>query len=96
MLRGSVEGVIGSTSGNRDSIDEDERMASDAFSHMMGQVVSLVVREQNFLRDLFQLSHDGPKTFQERGPVFSVAPEKDTLYLRRDKIKDVKISKRVL
>ncbi|KAJ2962979.1 hypothetical protein NQZ79_g1897 [Umbelopsis isabellina] len=96
MLRGSVEGVIGSSSSNRDSIDEDERMASDAFTHMMGQVVSLVVREQNFLRDLFQLSHDAPKTFQERGPVLSVAPEKDTLYLRRDKIKDVKISKRVL
>ncbi|KAG2186053.1 hypothetical protein INT43_002491 [Umbelopsis isabellina] len=96
MLRGSVEGVIGSGSSNRDSIDEDERMASDAFSHMMGQVVSLVVREQNFLRDLFQLSHDAPKTFQERGPVLSVAPEKDTLYLRRDKIKDVKTSKRVL
>ncbi|KAM3589562.1 hypothetical protein VKS41_000421 [Umbelopsis sp. WA50703] len=96
MLRGSVEGVMGSSSSNRDSIDEDEKMASEAFSHMMGQVVSLVVREQNFLRDLFQLSHDAPKTFQERGPVLSVAPEKDTLYLRRDKIKDVKISKRVL
>jgi len=96
MLRGSVEGVIGVGSTHRESVDEEEKIASEAFSHMMGQIVSLIVREQNFMRDVFQLSHDAPKTFQERGPVYSVVPEKDTLYIRRDKIKDVKISKRIL
>ncbi|KAG2189411.1 hypothetical protein INT44_004553, partial [Umbelopsis vinacea] len=96
MLRGSVEGVIGGGSNSRESVDEDERIAIEAFSHMMGQIVSLVVREQNFMRDLFQLSHDAPKTFQERGPVYSVVPDKDTLYIRREKMKDVKVSKRVL
>jgi hypothetical protein len=96
MLRGSVEGVIGGISSNRESVDEDEKVASEAFSHMMGQIVSLIVREQNYMRDLFQLSHDAPKTFQERGPVYSVMPEKDSLYVRRDKMKDVKVSKRIL
>ncbi|KAI7899871.1 exocyst complex component Sec3-domain-containing protein [Cokeromyces recurvatus] len=95
MLRGSVEGVIGgSFSGNRSSIDEDEKAADDAFAQMISQAVMLVCREQNYMSDLFELRL--PKSFLERDMVYSQVPNKSDLYSRRDKIRDVKISKKIL
>ncbi|KAI8967455.1 exocyst complex component Sec3-domain-containing protein [Mycotypha africana] len=98
MLRESVEGVMGGgfSSSNRSSIDEDEKAADDAFTQMISQAIMLVSREQNYMCDLFGLTVTGPKSFLERGMVYSQVPYKSDLYSRRDKIKDVKVAKKIL
>ncbi|KAI7862974.1 exocyst complex component Sec3-domain-containing protein, partial [Spinellus fusiger] len=100
ILRGSVEGMnvaSPTTPGSgRGSIDEDERLADDAFSQMMGQAASMMCREQNFMSDLFQLPPTAPKSFLERGPVYPQIPSVADLCNRREKIRDVKISKKIL
>ncbi|GAA5808968.1 hypothetical protein MFLAVUS_002368 [Mucor flavus] len=99
MLRGSVEGVIGGSFNNgngRASIDEDEKAADDAFAQMIGQAIMAVCREQNYMSDLFEQTLNGPKSFLERGMVYSQVPNKSDLYSRRDKIRDVKVSKKIL
>ncbi|CAO3618885.1 unnamed protein product [Mucor fragilis] len=99
MLRGSVEGVIGGSFNNgsgRASVDEDEKAADDAFAQMISQAVMLVCREQNYMSDLFEQTLNGPKSFLERGMVYSQVPNKSDLYSRRDKIRDVKVSKKIL
>ncbi|CEP09602.1 hypothetical protein [Parasitella parasitica] len=99
MLRGSVEGVIGggfSNANGRPSVDEDEKAADDAFAQMISQAVMLVCREQNYMSDLFEQTLNGPKSFLERGMVYSQVPNKSDLYSRRDKIRDVKVSKKIL
>ncbi|KAI8382970.1 exocyst complex component Sec3-domain-containing protein [Blakeslea trispora] len=99
MLRGSVEGVMSggfNGSSGRSSIDEDEKAADDAFAQMISQTIMLVCREQNYMSDLFGQTLSGPKSFLDRGMVYSQVPNKSDLYSRRDKIKDVKISKKVL
>ncbi|KAI9256368.1 exocyst complex component Sec3-domain-containing protein [Helicostylum pulchrum] len=99
MLRGSVEGVIGGSFNNgngRASIDEDEKAADDAFAQMIGQAIMAVCREQNYMSDLFEQTLNGPKSFLERGMVYSQVPNKPDLYSRRDKIRDVKVSKKIL
>ncbi|OBZ85134.1 Exocyst complex component 1 [Choanephora cucurbitarum] len=99
MLRGSVEGVMSggfNGSSGRSSIDEDEKAADDAFAQMISQTIMLVCREQNYMSDLFGQTLSGPKSFLERGMVYSQVPNKSDLYSPRDKIKDVKISKKVL
>lgn len=92
MLRGSVEGGI---SGGRNSVDEDEKAADDAFAQMISQAVMLISREQNYMSDLFELTV-GSKSFLDRGMVYSQVPNKSDLYSRRDRIRDVKISKKIL
>ncbi|KAI9481520.1 MAG: exocyst complex component Sec3-domain-containing protein [Benjaminiella poitrasii] len=101
MLRGSVEGVMGgsfsmSSGSGRSSIDEDEKAADDAFTQMISQAIMLVCREQNYMSDLFELTLNAPKSFLERGVVYSQVPNKSDLYSRRDKIRDVKVSKKIL
>ncbi|KAI8091056.1 exocyst complex component Sec3-domain-containing protein [Gilbertella persicaria] len=99
MLRGSVEGVMGggfSGGSGRSSIDEDEKAADDAFAQMISQGIMLVCREQNYMSDLFGQTLTGPKSFLERGMVYSQVPNKSDLYSRRDKIRDVKVSKKIL
>jgi hypothetical protein len=93
MLRGSVEG-INSLSTGRNSVDEDEKAADDAFAQMIGQAIMSVCREQNYMSDLFEQT--GVKSFLERGMVYSQVPNKSDLYSRRDKIRDVKVSKKIL
>jgi hypothetical protein len=95
MLRGSVEGSP-TSNGGRNSVDEDEKAADDAFATMMSQTIMVVSREQNYMSDLFELTSSGPKSFLERGVVYSAVPNKSDLYSRRDKIRDVKISKKIL
>ncbi|KAI8364634.1 exocyst complex component Sec3-domain-containing protein [Radiomyces spectabilis] len=97
MLRGSMEGVMGgSGNSSRNSIDEDEKAADEAFAQLMSQSIMLVTREQNFMSDLFQLSLGAPSSFLERGPVIPKIWNKSDLYLRRDKNRDVKVSKKIL
>ncbi|KAI8143952.1 exocyst complex component Sec3-domain-containing protein [Fennellomyces sp. T-0311] len=93
MLRGSVEGVIG---GGGAGIDGDERAADDAFAQLMAQGTMLVTREQNFMCDLFQYSQGAPKSFLERGPVYAQVPNTNELCGRREKPRDVKMSKKIL
>ncbi|KAI7855257.1 exocyst complex component Sec3-domain-containing protein, partial [Circinella umbellata] len=93
MLRGSVEGVIG---GSSSSIDGDERAADDSFAQLMAQTTMLVTREQNFMCDLFQYSQGAPKSFLERGPVFAQIPNTNELCGRREKPRDIKMSKKIL
>lgn len=62
----------------------------------MAQSAMLVSREQNFMCDLFQYSQDAPKSFLERGPVYSQIPNPDELYARREKLRDIKMSKKIL
>ncbi|KAL4211949.1 exocyst complex component Sec3-domain-containing protein [Rhizopus microsporus] len=90
MLRGSTDGA----SSNRSSIDEDEKAADEAFGQMMNQAIMLICREQNYMSDLFELATT--RSFLERGMVYSQVPNKADLYSRRDKIRDVKISKKIL
>ncbi|KAI9302709.1 exocyst complex component Sec3-domain-containing protein [Cunninghamella echinulata] len=90
MLRNSVDGH-----GGRSSMDEDEKATSEAFSQLVDQCAKQVCREQNFICDLFEQSPYAPKTFLDRGPVYSTVPDKSRLYSRREKIRDVKISKKV-
>ncbi|KAI7889050.1 exocyst complex component Sec3-domain-containing protein [Mucor mucedo] len=99
MLRGSVEGVIGggfNGGTGRASVDEDEKAADDAFAQMISQAIMAVCREQNYMSDLFEQTLNGPKSFLERGMVYSQVPNKADLYVRRDKIRDVKMSKKIL
>ncbi|KAG0167424.1 hypothetical protein DFQ30_006068 [Apophysomyces sp. BC1015] len=98
VLRGSVEGVIGSggSSSGRGSIDEDEKAADEAFGQLMVQCTMLVCREQNFMSELFQQSPGAPKSFLERGPVYSQIPSQSDLCSRREKTRDVKVSKKIL
>ncbi|KAF7721909.1 hypothetical protein EC973_003948 [Apophysomyces ossiformis] len=98
VLRGSVEGVIGSSGSNsaRGSIDEDEKAADEAFGQLMAQSTMLVCREQNFMSDLFQLSPGAPKSFLERAPVYAQIPSKSDLCGRREKTRDVKVSKKIM
>ncbi|KAI7886029.1 hypothetical protein K492DRAFT_156532 [Lichtheimia hyalospora FSU 10163] len=95
MLRGSVEGVIGN-GGSRGSIDDDERAADDAFSQLIAQTTMLVCREQNFMCDLFQYYQGAPKSFLERGPVYAQVPNTNELCGRREKPRDIKMSKKIL
>ncbi|KAI8097568.1 exocyst complex component Sec3-domain-containing protein [Halteromyces radiatus] len=90
VIRGSLDGQ--SSVGN---MDEDEKAASDAFSHLMNQCALQVCREQNFVCDLFEQSPFAPKSFLDRGPVYASVPDKSRLYSHREKIRDVKISKKV-
>ncbi|EIE80531.1 hypothetical protein RO3G_05236 [Rhizopus delemar RA 99-880] len=90
MLRGSAEGI----NSNRSSIDEDEKATDEAFAQMMNQSIMLLCREQNYMSDLFELT--STRSFLERGMVYSQVPNKSELYSRRDKIRDVKISKKIL
>ncbi|KAI8332221.1 exocyst complex component Sec3-domain-containing protein [Chlamydoabsidia padenii] len=90
MLRGSLDGQSGG--GN---MDEDEKAAADAFAQLMNQCAMQVCREQNFVCDLFEQSPFAPKSFLDRGPVYAAIPDKSHLYSRREKIRDVKISKKV-
>ncbi|KAI9496495.1 exocyst complex component Sec3-domain-containing protein [Zychaea mexicana] len=93
MLRGSVEGVIG---GGAASIDGDERAADDAFAQLMAQGTMLVTREQNFMCDLFQYSQGAPKSFLERGHVYAQVPNTNELCGRREKPRDIKMSKKII
>ncbi|ORZ26054.1 exocyst complex component Sec3-domain-containing protein [Absidia repens] len=77
------------------SMDDDEKAAADAFSQLMNQCAMHVCREQNFVCDLFEQSPFAPKSFLDRGPVYASVPDKSRLYSRREKIRDVKISKKV-
>ncbi|KAI9311228.1 exocyst complex component Sec3-domain-containing protein [Dichotomocladium elegans] len=95
MLRGSVEGVMGSN-GNRGSIEDDERAADELFGQLMAQTTMLVCREQNFMCDLFQYSQGAPKSFLERGPVYAQIPNVNDLLSRREMPRDIKISKKIL
>lgn len=61
----------------------------------MNQCAMQVCREQNFVCDLFEQSPFAPKSFLDRGPVYAAIPDKSHLYSRREKIRDVKISKKV-
>lgn len=63
---------------------------------MISQAIMLVCREQNYMSDLFEQTLTGPKSFLERGMVYSQVPNKSDLYSRRDKIRDVKVSKKIL
>lgn len=63
---------------------------------MIGQAIMAVCREQNYMSDLFEQTQNGPKSFLERGMVYSQVPNKADLYSRRDKIRDVKVSKKIL
>lgn len=63
---------------------------------MISQAIMAVCREQNYMIDLFELTLTGPKSFLERGVVYSQVPNKTDLYSRRDKIRDVKVSKKIL
>ncbi|KAL1934170.1 hypothetical protein VTP01DRAFT_6352, partial [Rhizomucor pusillus] len=94
MLRGSVEGVMGGS--GRGSFDDDEKAADDSFAQMMAQSMMLVSREQNFMCDLFQYSPNAPKSFLDRGPVYPKVPDRNALTSRREKIRDVKMSKKIL
>ncbi|KAL0074941.1 exocyst complex component Sec3-domain-containing protein [Phycomyces blakesleeanus] len=102
ILRGSVEGMnspglTAASGGNtRGGLDEEEKLADDAFSQMISQGAMLVGREQNFMSDLFQIAPNAPKSFLERGPVFTQVPSVADLCERREKIRDVKISKKIL
>ncbi|RUS25748.1 exocyst complex component Sec3-domain-containing protein [Jimgerdemannia flammicorona] len=89
MLRGSIDGSPGSRAG---TVDEDD----DAFSQSIAQVVPLMVREQNFLGDLFHLGPGAPRSFQDRGKVLARIEDKEELMAKREAIKDVKVQKRVL
>lgn len=60
----------------------------------MNQAIMLICREQNYMSDLFELATT--RSFLERGMVYSQVPNKADLYSRRDKIRDVKISKKIL
>ncbi|CAO3581957.1 unnamed protein product [Absidia cylindrospora] len=90
ILRGSFDSQRSSG-----SMDDDEKAAADAFSQLMNQCAMHVCREQNFVCDLFEQSPFAPKSFLERGPVYASVPDKSRLYSRREKIRDVKISKKV-
>ncbi|KAI9254224.1 exocyst complex component Sec3-domain-containing protein [Sporodiniella umbellata] len=90
MLRGSTEGA----SSTRSSIDEDEKATDEAFAQLLKQSVMLLCREQNYMCDLFEST--STRSFLERGMVYSQVPNKFELYNRRDKIRDVKISKKIL
>ncbi|CAO3701218.1 unnamed protein product [Rhizopus stolonifer] len=90
MLRGSTEGA----SSARSSIDEDEKATDEAFAQMMKQSIMLLCREQNYMSDLFELTNT--RSFLERGMVYSQVPNKSELYSRRDKMRDVKMSKKIL
>lgn len=63
---------------------------------MISQAILAVCREQNYMSDLFEQTLNGPKSFLERGMVYSQVPDKADLYARRDKIRDVKMSKKIL
>ncbi|KAI9007517.1 exocyst complex component Sec3-domain-containing protein [Phycomyces nitens] len=102
ILRGSVEGMsvpgLAAAGGanSRTGVDEEEKLADDAFSQMISQGAMLVGREQNFMSDLFQIAPSAPKSFLERGPVYTQVPSVEDLCERREKIRDVKISKKIL
>ncbi|KAI8990352.1 exocyst complex component Sec3-domain-containing protein [Pilobolus umbonatus] len=96
MLRGSVEGMMGGSASGRPSVDEDEKIADDAFTQMIQQTVSHVCREQNYMSTFFELTQNGSKSFLERGNVYSKVPNSAELYNPREKIRDVKVSKKIL
>ncbi|ORZ08930.1 exocyst complex component Sec3-domain-containing protein [Absidia repens] len=90
LFRGSTDGQSGAG-----TMDEDEKAATDAFSQLVNQCGMQVCREQNFVCDLFEQSPLAPKSFLDRGPVYASIPDKSRLYSCREKIRDVKISKKV-
>lgn len=112
MLRGSVEGVMGGSGRGSFDDDEKAaddvscihlwkniriiKLFFESFAQMMAQSMMLVSREQNFMCDLFQYSPNAPKSFLDRGPVYPKVPDRNALTSRREKIRDVKMSKKIL
>ncbi|KAI8066373.1 exocyst complex component Sec3-domain-containing protein [Gongronella butleri] len=90
--RGSFDGH---PNAQRANFDEDEKAASDAFTQLITQCGLHVCREQNFMCDFFQQSALAPRSFLERGPVIDHVSDKSHLYTRREKIRDVKIAKKL-
>lgn len=62
----------------------------------MAQSTMLICREQNFMCDLFQFSPGAPKSFLERGAVYPQVPSRSELCSRRERARDVKMSKKIL
>lgn len=54
-----------------------------------------MVREQNYIGDLFHLAPGAPRSFQNRGKVLGRVGDKEELIAKREAIKDVKVQKRV-
>ena len=70
--------------------------AEDAFALVALQLITLVIREQNFMSDLFHLSPRAPKNFSERPRVLPRILDKTELTRKREAIKDVKLRGRLL
>ncbi|ORX62016.1 hypothetical protein DM01DRAFT_1315340 [Hesseltinella vesiculosa] len=90
--RGSMDGHANA---QRATFDDDEKAAADAFTQLIAQCGTHVCREQNFLCEFFQQSPMAPRSFLERGPVIEHVSDKSHLFSRHDKIRDVKIAKKL-
>ncbi|OZJ04682.1 hypothetical protein BZG36_02547 [Bifiguratus adelaidae] len=68
----------------------------NSFADALAQIVPLMVREQNYMTDLFSLSSTAPQSFEDRPPLQESVSNKASLYEKKEVLKDMKTQKRVL